>query len=180
MARSWLPLKGSTQADFGGGAWSTGVYTPLLGCSTSPASSRRLSDKTVDVRGRRPSRMRSARLAPGLARITASSGWSDLTAGLGFVACLLLPEPSAGTLAFGSLSFAPNALRAHETMSGNEPARIRDAANAAVESDLRRETMSEGSGSGIGRILKKHRRERLTLSSRTGYGRVGGAAVLVT
>jgi hypothetical protein len=30
------------------------------------------------VRGRRPSRMRSARLACGLARITASKAWSDL------------------------------------------------------------------------------------------------------
>jgi hypothetical protein len=45
-----------------------------------------------------------------------------------------------------------NALRAHETMSGNAPARIRDAASAAVESDLRRATMSEGSGSGMGKI----------------------------
>jgi hypothetical protein len=40
-----------------------------------------------------------------------------------------------------------NALRAHETMSGNEPARISDAASAAVESDRRRATMSKGSGS---------------------------------
>ena len=87
---------------------------------------------------------------------------------------------SVGTLAFGSLSLTLNALRAHETMSGNEPARISDAASAAVESDLRRATTSEGRGSGIGRILKKHRCERLTLSSRTGYGCVGGAAVLVT
>jgi len=38
-------------------------------------------------------------------------------------------------LAFGLLSFAPHALTAQETMPGNEPARIRDAARAAVESD---------------------------------------------
>jgi hypothetical protein len=48
-----------------------------------------------------------------------------------------------------------NALRAHETMSGNEPARIRDAASAAVESDLRRVAMSEGSGSGMDRISRR-------------------------
>jgi hypothetical protein len=40
-------------------------------------------------------------------------------------------------------------------MSGNEPARIRDAASAAVESDLRRVTMSEGSGSGMDRISRR-------------------------
>src|SRR6516225_11437885 len=112
---TWLPLKGSTQADFGGGAWSTAVYTPLLGCSTSPASSRRLSDKTVDVRGRRPSRMRSARLAPGLARITASKAWSDLAADRRFGVGLLLLPPPAGTLTFGSLFLPLNALSAHET-----------------------------------------------------------------
>jgi hypothetical protein len=39
-------------------------------------------------------------------------------------------------------------------MSGNEPARIRDAASAAVESDVRRATMSAGSGSGMDRISK--------------------------
>jgi hypothetical protein len=39
-------------------------------------------------------------------------------------------------------------------MSGNEPARTSDAASAAVESDLRRATMSEGSGSGMGKISK--------------------------
>jgi hypothetical protein len=44
----------------------------------------------------------------------------------------------------------PNARSAHETMSGNEPARISEAASAAVESDLRRATMSEGSRSGMG------------------------------
>jgi hypothetical protein len=76
-----------------------------------------------------------------------------------------LRSTSVGALLFGSLSLTLNALRAHETMSGNEPARISDAASAAVESDLRRATMSEGSGS---------------LSSRTGYGCVGEAAVLVT
>jgi hypothetical protein len=57
-------------------------------------------------------------------------------------------------LALTLLSFAPNALRAHETMSGNEPARMRDAASAAKESDLRRATMSAGSGSGMDRISK--------------------------
>jgi hypothetical protein len=40
-------------------------------------------------------------------------------------------------------------------MSGNEPARIRDAASAEVESDLRRTTTSEGSGSGMGRISRR-------------------------
>jgi hypothetical protein len=40
-------------------------------------------------------------------------------------------------------------------MSGNEPARIRDAASAAVESDLRRSTTSEGSGSGHGQDLEE-------------------------
>src|SRR6516162_5789913 len=84
-----LPLSGSIHAGFGG-AWSTALYSPLLGCSTSPASSRRLSDKTVDVRGRRPSRMSSARLAPGLARITASKAWSDLAADRRVGAGLLL------------------------------------------------------------------------------------------
>ena len=97
--------------------------------------------------------MRSARLAPGLARITASKVWSDLAAGLGFGACLLLASLSAGTLAFGSLSLTLNALSAQETMSGKEPARISDAASAAVESDLRRATMSEGSGSGLDTTL---------------------------
>jgi hypothetical protein len=63
---------------------------------------------------------------------------------------LLLPPPSGGTLVFGSLLSALNVLSAHATMSGNEPARIRDA--ASVESDLRRATMSEGSGSAMGRI----------------------------
>jgi hypothetical protein len=43
--------------------------------------SRRFKLATVDFRGRRPSRMRSARLAPGFARITESKAWSDLTAG---------------------------------------------------------------------------------------------------
>jgi hypothetical protein len=38
----------------------------------------------------------------------------------------------AAALAFGSLSLTLNALSAHETMSGNEPARISDAASAAV------------------------------------------------
>jgi hypothetical protein len=47
------------------------------------------------------------------------------------------------------------ALSAHETMSGNEPARISDAASAAVESDLRRATMSEGSGSGMADVQEK-------------------------
>jgi hypothetical protein len=59
------------------------------------------------------------------------------------------------TLAFGSLSLTLNALKAHATISGNEPARIRDAASAAVESDLRRATTSEGSGSGIGRTSRR-------------------------
>jgi hypothetical protein len=95
--------------------------------------------------------MRSARLAPGLARIKASKAWSDLAADRRFGAGLLSSSPWAGTLAFGSLLLL-NALRAHETMSGKEPARIRDAASAAVESDLRRETMSEGSGSGMDMI----------------------------
>ena len=54
----------------------------------------------------------------------------------------LLRSPWAGTLTFGSSLLPPNALSAHETMSGNEPARISDAASAAVESDLRRATMS--------------------------------------
>jgi hypothetical protein len=39
-------------------------------------------------------------------------------------------------------------------MSGNEPAGMREAASAAVESDLRRATMSEGSGSGMDRISR--------------------------
>jgi hypothetical protein len=56
-------------------------------------------------------------------------------------------------LAFGLLLLL-NALGAHETMSGNEPARIRDAASAAVESDLKRATMSEGSGSGMDGVSK--------------------------
>jgi hypothetical protein len=99
--------------------------------------------------------MRSARLAPGLARITASKALSDLTADCGRGACLLLPSSLAGTLAFGSVSLTPNALSAHESMSGNEPARIRDAASAAVESDLRRATTSEGSGSGMGQDLQE-------------------------
>jgi hypothetical protein len=38
----------------------------------------------------------------------------------------------------------------------NEPARIRDAASAAVESDLRRATTSEGSGSGMGKISGRY------------------------
>jgi hypothetical protein len=92
MARDMAAAQGLDPGRF----WRRGLVDrrvpPLLGCSMSPASSRRLSDKTVDVRGRRPSRMRSARLAPGLARIAASRAWSDLTAGLGFVACLLLPS----------------------------------------------------------------------------------------
>jgi hypothetical protein len=46
-------------------------------------------------------------------------------------------------LTFGSLLLL-NDLRAHETMSGNEPARICDAASAAVESDLKRATTSAG------------------------------------
>src|SRR6516164_11423162 len=151
---TWLPLTGSTQADFGGWAWSTAAYTPLLGCSTSPASSRRLSDKTVDVRGRRPSRMRSARLELGLARITASKAWSDLAANRRRDARRFLLSPWAGTLAFGS-PHLPTAPRAPDTMSGNEPARIRDAASAAVESDLRRAIMSDGSGSGMDRFPKE-------------------------
>jgi hypothetical protein len=61
----------------------------------------------------------------------------------------------AGTLAFGS-SLLLNALSAHETMSGNEPARISEAASAAVESDLRRATTSEGSGSGMGKISGRY------------------------
>jgi hypothetical protein len=64
--------------------------------------------------------------------------------------------PAAGTLTFGSSLLLLNALSAHETMSGNEPARIRDAASAAVESDLRRATMSEGSGSGMGKISGRY------------------------
>jgi len=52
-----------------------------------------------------------------------------------------LRPTSVGTLAFGS-PLLLNALRAHETMSGNEPARISDAASAAVGSqtgdDVRR------------------------------------------
>jgi hypothetical protein len=86
-----------------------------------------------------------------LARITASKALSDLAAGLGRGPCLLLSAPAAGTLTFGSLSSMQNALSAHETMSGNEPARISDAASAAVESDLKRATMSEGSGSRMDR-----------------------------
>ena len=46
-------------------------------------------------------------------------------------------------------SLPPNALIAHKTRSGNEPARTSAAASAAVESDLRRATTSEGSGSGM-------------------------------
>jgi hypothetical protein len=99
--------------------------------------------------------MRSARLAPGLARITASKVWSDLAADRRFGAGLLSSSPWTATLAFGSSILPSNALSAHETMSGNEPARIRDAASAAVESDLRRETMSEGSGSGMGGISER-------------------------
>jgi hypothetical protein len=49
-----------------------------------------------------------------------------------------------------------NALKAHETMSGNEPARISDAAGAAVESDRRRATMPDGSGSGMDRISREN------------------------
>jgi hypothetical protein len=70
------------------------------------------------VRGRRPSRMRSARLASGLARITVSKAWSDLAAGLDFGACLFLPL-SVGMLGLSS-PLLLNALSAHETMSGNE------------------------------------------------------------
>jgi hypothetical protein len=51
----------------------------------------------------------------------------------------------AGTLAFRSLSLTLNVRSPHETMSGKEPARINDDASAAVESDLRRATTSEGS-----------------------------------
>jgi hypothetical protein len=91
--------------------------------------------------------MRSARFASGLARITASKAWSDLAAGLDFGARLFWP-PSVGMLGLSS-PLLLNALRAHETMSGNEPARISEAASAAVESDLRRATMSEGRGSGM-------------------------------
>jgi hypothetical protein len=40
-------------------------------------------------------------------------------------------------------SLPPNALNAHETMSGNEPATISAAASAVVRSDLRRATTSE-------------------------------------
>jgi hypothetical protein len=47
------------------------------------------------------------------------------------------------------------AFSAHETMSGNEPARIKAAASAAVGSDLKRATMSEGSGSGMGRTYRR-------------------------
>jgi hypothetical protein len=52
------------------------------------------------------------------------------------------------------IGLAAEALRAHETISGNEPARIKEAASAAVESDLRRATMSEASGSGMDRISR--------------------------
>jgi hypothetical protein len=86
--------------------------------------------------------------------MTASKAWSDLMAGFGRGACLLLPPPSAGTLNFGSSCLPLNALSAQETISGNEPARISDAASAAVESDLRRATMSEGSGSGVWQDLR--------------------------
>ena len=85
-----------------------------------------------------------------------------------------MPSPSAGTWAFGSL-FLVNALSAHETMSGNEPARIRDAASAAVESDLRRATTSEGSGSGMDRISREACCEPLTPSLRAGYVRTSAA-----
>jgi hypothetical protein len=74
-------------------------------------------------------------------------------------------------LALSLLSFAPHALSAHEKMSGNEPARIRDAASAAVESDLRRATMSAGSGSGMDKDLQgKPCCDRLTPCFRAGYG----------
>jgi hypothetical protein len=93
--------------------------------------------------------------APGLARITASKAWSDLAADRRFGAGLLSSSPLAGTLAFGSSLLLLNAPSAYETMSGNEPARIRDVASAAVESDLRRAIMSEGSGSGMDRISRE-------------------------
>jgi hypothetical protein len=76
----------------------------------------------------------------------------------------------AGTLAFGSSLLLLNALSAHETMSGNEPARIRDAASAAVESERSRATMSEGSGSGMDRMLReKPCCDRSTPCFRAGY-----------
>jgi hypothetical protein len=104
-----------------------------------------------------------------LARITASKAWSDLAADRRFGAGLLSSSLWASTLAFGSFLLL-NALSAHETMSGNEPARIRDAASAAVESDLRRVTMSEGSGSGMDRLSGRNVLRAFNPSSRVGYG----------
>jgi hypothetical protein len=87
-------------------------------------------------------------------RVGASKAWSDLAAGLDFGAGLFLPS-AVGVLGLNS-PLLLNALSAHETMPGDEPARISEAASAAVESDLRRATMSEGRGSGIGGISRRN------------------------
>jgi hypothetical protein len=65
----------------------------------------------------------------------------------------------------------PNALIAHETRSGNAPATISAAASAAVESDLRRATTSEGSGSGMRRRIP-YWEGRLGVLLSAGYARI--------